>query len=131
MKICAQCYESKSDTLFSARYKICKTCYAKNKQIARAKLRASSEYNADCIKIKKSSDFDFSYAHDLAHEYIKPLIFVQRGFEACRRAGMPIDYFITRYLKGDKSTLRNELVEQAYRSILRETSHCSTSPDLD
>jgi hypothetical protein len=131
MKLCIQCHETKSDTQFSERYALCKQCYAGNKRAQRAKERAAQAYNADCIKIKQSSDFDFSYTHDLSHEYDQPLVFVQRGFEACRRAGVSPEYFIARYLKSDRSGARNPLVEQAYRSILRESPHCSVTPDLD
>jgi len=125
MKICTQCHQSKSETEFASKYAICKSCYAKN---TRAKYHASKNYTADNIKILTSKDFDFSLAHDLAHEYNKPIIFIQRGLEACRRANIDKKHFIDKYLKHNDVPI-SELFNATYRDILRECPDIGITPD--
>jgi len=131
MKLCTQCHESKSKSEFTETYAICKKCYAKNKSLKRAKDKASADYTSKNIKIMKLSDFDFSHAHDLCHAFQRPLVFVQRGLEACRSAGIDKSFFINRYLIGDKTTQKNPKVEAALRDLLREDKNCSVSIELD
>lgn len=77
------------------------------------------DYNADCIKITTGEQFDWVLEGNLAAEYQKPIEFIQRGFEACRLALQPKDYFINRYLKGDKSVPRVKEVDEIYWELVK------------
>jgi hypothetical protein len=84
------------------------------------KQSSANQYNADNIKVLQDQEvleeMPWVVANSLANEYNKPLDFVQRGLEACELAGVTPNYFIDRYLKGDKTIPVNESV--AYQSKL-------------
>mgnify|MGYP003376510152 CR=1 FL=1 len=46
-----------------------------------------------------ASRFTWARAVELAERYRKPAAWIERGLEACRRAGVDGDYFIARYLQ--------------------------------
>jgi hypothetical protein len=81
---------------------------------------AMPQYDASCIKILSNqevlAEMPWIRAQSLANEYNKPLDFIERGLEACELAGVTPNYFIDRYLKGDKTIPVNESV--AYQSKL-------------
>lgn len=62
-------------------------------------------------------------AETIAHKYNRDQAFIERGIEACQLAGVSVDYFIKRYLEGDKtipenkevSTISMELQKQSVR----------------
>jgi hypothetical protein len=120
MKTCTQCLNDKNDDQFTGRYKICKDCRALNIK------RERSNYTADNIKVLKQSEvqdrFDnwASTAHQLAHDYKKPIEFIERGLEACRRSHVSESYFVNRYLKEDKTIEQNLLVAEAYKDLMKE-----------
>lgn len=128
MKTCKKCHINKSDTEYAHQYAVCKPCYAVAARARRAKEKASAQYTADNIKILTSKDFDFSHAHDLAHEHHKPLIFIQRGLEACRRSNTPIKQFIDKYCL-NLDIPPNSMLQSAYRDILRELPDTSVTID--
>jgi len=84
----------------------------------------SREYNADSIKIldpkQAEQRFEWLQAENLAAQYSKPLEFVERGIEACRRSSTDISFFIQRYLEGDKSGEKNILLEEAFLELMKE-----------
>jgi hypothetical protein len=120
MKVCKQCGIEKSDTEYSERYSICKPCYALNTKAKRG------SYNADNIKILKPEEIQEQFgnwastAHQLAHDYKKPIEFIERGLEACRRSHVSEDYFVERYLNANKSIAQNRLVADAYVELMKE-----------
>jgi hypothetical protein len=82
-------------------------------------------YNASCIKILKPEEaqqkFGWLMAQELAQKYSKPLEFIERGIEACRRSSTAIEFFIARYLEKQETPLpRNELLEVAYLEVMAE-----------
>ena len=58
--------------------------------------------------------------HQLAHDYKKPIEFIERGLEACRRSHVSESYFVDRYLKEDKTIEQNMLVADAYKDLMKE-----------
>jgi hypothetical protein len=84
----------------------------------------SREYNADSIKIldpkQAEQRFEWLQAENLAAQYSKPLEFVQRGIEACRRSSTDLSFFIQRYLEGDKSGGKSILLEEAFLELMTE-----------
>lgn len=76
-------------------------------------------YNAKSITVRKDAKFDWEVVATLVSEY--PLIdadFIARGVKSCRTAGVEVEYFVKRYLNGDKTTPVNKLVDEAHRSLL-------------
>ena len=63
--------------------------------------------------------FGWVKAAELAERYRKPEQWVQRGLEACRRAGVDPDYFEHRYLQR-LNIPRDELVDAAMRELATE-----------
>jgi len=85
----------------------------------------ATEYNANSIRIltqeERSDKFEWVKTAELAKQYNRDEDWIKRGFEACRRAGLVnADYFINRYLAGDKTIPRQPLVESAFADILKE-----------
>jgi len=84
----------------------------------------TQEYNADSIKIldhkQAEQRFEWLQAENLSIKYSKPLEFVQRGIEACRRSSTDLSFFIQRYLEGDKSGEKNILLEEAFLELMKE-----------
>lgn len=80
-------------------------------------------YNADSIRILDAGDiverFDWAQAAELAAQYRRPQQWIERGLEACRRAGVERDYFIDRFLKR-LPIPRNDVVDAAFRELLTE-----------
>ena len=79
-----------------------------------ADLPDSEAYDASCIKITSGAQFDWAIEGSLAAKYGRDLGFIQRGLLACKLAGIGFDFFIQRYLEGDKSIPRNPLVEEIF-----------------
>ena len=81
-------------------------------------------YNAASIKIlqpEEASDrFEWLKIQELANRYSCTTEWIERGFEACWRAGVDKSYFIERYLNKDNAIPVNVLVGQAFREILHE-----------
>jgi hypothetical protein len=84
-----------------------------------------SDYTAASIRILPPQEvverYDWAKIGALAAQYSVPAEFVERGLEACRRAGAEPEYFVGRYLAGDKSIPKNAEVEDAHREILAES----------
>ena len=81
-------------------------------------------YDADSIKILTDEEinqkFGWVKADTLAAQYQKDKIWVANGLEACRRCGLEPDYFIERYLIGNKAIPKNEFMDDAFRDVLKE-----------
>ena len=82
-----------------------------------------SGYNAGSIRVLDGADiverFAWAEAAELAAQYRRPQRWIERGLEACRRAGVDRSYFIDRFLKR-LPVERNEIVDAAYRDLLAE-----------
>jgi len=57
---------------------------------------------------------DWEWAEELAHEFTRPAAWINRGFRACREAGVSPEYFIDRYLHR-KLIPMNTAVDQSFR----------------
>lgn len=72
------------------------------------------EYNAANIKLPSDEELlkqtPWLMAGTLANEYDRDQAFIERGIEACQLAGESVDYFINRYLKGDRTIPENKEV---------------------
>ena len=67
-----------------------------------------------------ASRFTWARAVELAERYRKPAAWIERGLEACRRAGVGDDYFVQRYLRREPVP-RHEGVDAAMRELLTES----------
>ncbi len=81
------------------------------------------DYTADSIRILDAGEaaqrFAWLDAEALATRYRRPVHWIARGLEACRRAGADRSYFVERYLDR-KPVARNAMVDEAFRELLRE-----------
>ena len=81
-------------------------------------------YTADSIKILKPEEaterFEWLKIQELAKQYCCTPQWIERGFEACWRAGESKDYFIERYLKKNREIAVNPHVSMAFRDLLQE-----------
>lgn len=85
------------------------------------------EYTANAIRVLKPEEtierFDWVRTGEWASGYPHvPAEFISRAIEACRRAGVDLEYIKHRYLDGDLSVPLNEAVDEQMRQILREAS---------
>lgn len=83
---------------------------------------SEDNYTAKNIRILTNaeiSEFEWVKCSDLAAKHKKPLTFIERGFECCRRLGIEPDYFINKYLKKKSITPMPEF-EKVYKEILQE-----------
>lgn len=80
-------------------------------------------YTASSIRILTPAEtadrFGWVKVAELAERYRKPEAWVQRGLEACRRAGVDPDYFERRYLQR-LDIPRDEQVDAAMREMATE-----------
>ncbi len=80
-------------------------------------------YNAASIRILDGAEivecFAWAEAAELAAQYRRPQRWIERGLEACQRAGVERSYFIDRFLKR-LPVERDEVVDAAYRELLTE-----------
>ena len=81
-------------------------------------------YTASAIRILEPTEISqrFSWARvaELAERYRKPAAWIERGLEACRRAGVGDEYFVQRYLRREPVP-RHEGVDAAMRELLTES----------
>lgn len=81
-------------------------------------------YTAADIRVLTDLEVDerFTWARvgALAQRYSRPVEWIARGLEACRRADVDPEYFIARYLERDAATPFNTVVDEAMRDILAE-----------
>jgi hypothetical protein len=126
MKKCTKCGIEKELNEFNKSiqtkdgyYNYCRVCALDNLH----KSRAKDGYTADNIKILSNQeaveDMPWLQIESLAKRYNKDVDFVKRGIEACLLADVSPNYFIDRYLKGNKDIPVDESV--AYQS--RELQH--------
>lgn len=83
---------------------------------------SEDNYTAKNIRIltdDEISEFEWVKCSDLTVKYKRPLTFIERGFECCRRLGIEPDYFIDKYLKKKPITTMTEF-EEVYKEILQE-----------
>lgn len=80
-------------------------------------------YDADSIRILAPAEvvarFEWATIGELAHRFGTPAKLIERGFAACARVGVSPDYFVGRYLVGDKTIPFREDVDAAYRELGR------------
>jgi hypothetical protein len=88
--------------------------------------RLGLDYNADSIRILQPEEaeerFEWLKIQQLANQYHCTTEWIERGLEACWRAGVPKSYFISRYLDKDSTVPVNPLVSEAFRELLHEKS---------
>lgn len=81
------------------------------------------EYTASSIRILSAPDaiekFAWLKAESLAARTGKPVDWIKRGLQACEQSGVGHDYFVRRYLDGDRSAPRNRNVEEAMADLLK------------
>jgi hypothetical protein len=84
---------------------------------------AAAPYTASSIQILPAPEaiekFAWLKAESLAARTGKPIDWIKRGLQACEQSGVGHDYFIRRYLDGDRSAPRNPDVEEAMADILK------------
>ena len=82
-----------------------------------------SEYTAASICVLPPPEaierFAWLKAEELSARTGKPIDWIRRGLQACEQSGVGHDYFIRRYLDGDRSAPRNPDVEEAMADILK------------
>lgn len=92
---------------------ICKDCDNRSKMDA--------TYDASCIKVLPIDEFDAmpitNAALLLATKYGRDEGFIRRSLQACDNAGVTRNYFVTRYLLGNKDIPKNEAVDYQARVI--------------
>lgn len=80
-------------------------------------------YTATNIRILEPVEiparFVWARVTELAERYRRPEAWIARGLEACRRAGVADDYFVTRYLRREPIA-RLPVVDEAMRDLLNE-----------
>ena len=81
-------------------------------------------YDSSNIKVLSAEEvlgFDYALITHLTSQYSKPLVCVKRGIEASRLMGMdPKDYYIPRYLEGNKDIPVNTDFTAVYQEIMKE-----------
>lgn len=126
MRICTFCETKKPDSEFPKDSRLksglaarCKSCSVKASTQSR-----NGTYDADSIKIltdeQVNEKFGWMKSDTLAKKYHKDETWVANGLEACRRCGLEPDYFIERHLEGNKTIPKNELIDEAFRDVLKE-----------
>jgi hypothetical protein len=82
-------------------------------------------YNADSIRIldpaEISERFTWARIGELAARYNRSPAWIERGLEACRRAGISDDYFVQRYLQREPIP-RHDGADAAMRDMLIEAT---------
>lgn len=77
-------------------------------------------YTAKDIRIlapeEAVSRFEWAHIGALAAKHHRPAEWIERGFRACQHVGVPVDYFVERYLEG-KPVARREDVDAAFREL--------------
>ena len=95
-----------------------------NMQIETEESEKMAVYDADSIKILSDEEinkkFGWVKADSLSIKYQRDRIWVANGLEACRRCGLGPEYFIERHLEGNKAIPKNELIDEAFRDVLKE-----------
>ena len=82
-----------------------------------------SDYTAKSIKVIDETEirekFPWYRVEILAEEYHRPVEWIQRGFETCFRCGLDVEYFISKYLKGE-DVEPNPLFQETYKEVCAE-----------
>ena len=83
----------------------------------------AAPYTASSIRILPAPEaiekFAWLKAEELAARTGRPVDWIKRGLQACEQSGVGHDYFVRRYLDGDRSAPRNPDVEEAMADILK------------
>ena len=83
------------------------------------------DYNADSIRILEPAEiterFTWARIGELAARYNRSAAWIERGLEACRRAGIDDAYFVQRYLKREPIP-RHDGADAAMRDMLIEAT---------
>lgn len=115
MNTCKQCGKK-----YEPKYKFSKSIFCSD-ACRKASSRSPQDYTAKDIRILSDEDiiekFDWAKIGSLSEQYKAPTEWIERGFMACDRAGVPVEYFIDRYLKKDKEVPFHEGVDEAYREL--------------
>ena len=84
-----------------------------------------STYTASSIRVLEAVEiterFTWARVAALADQYRRPAAWIERGLEACRRAGIDDDYFVTRYLRREPIA-RHDGADAAMRELLTEAT---------
>jgi hypothetical protein len=86
--------------------------------------RSVANYDEDSIQILSSSEvadrFAWASVAALAKQYpTVPAAFIARGLTACDAVKVSREYFVRRYLQGDRTVTRREDVEAAFQALTR------------
>lgn len=117
MKECSKCRVMKQDYEFGKDLRnkkgmksICKKCDNEYKCA-----KDSLKYDASCIKVLHIDEIDIMPISNavlmLAQKYGRDEDFIRRSLQSCDNAGVTRNYFVTRYLLGNKDIPLNELVD--------------------
>lgn len=83
-----------------------------------------SAYDASSIRILEPTEtaarFGWVRVEELATQYKRPAVWIERGLRACRLAGVDESYFVSRYLKREPIA-RLDAVDEALAELLKET----------
>jgi hypothetical protein len=86
-------------------------------------MTTTAPYTASAIRILTADEvadrFSWARVAELAERYRKPAAWIERGLEACRRAGVGDEYFVDRYLKREPIA-RDDRVDEQMRELLIE-----------
>ena len=85
-------------------------------------------YTASAIRILEPTEiterFTWAKIGELAARYNRSAAWIERGLEACRRAGIDDDYFVSRYLQREPIA-RHDGADAAMRDLLIEATRAS------
>lgn len=136
MKKCTKCGEIKELTEFyfdggkpdGLKY-ACKACMKSVANKNYVPVVKEDSYTAENIKILDDKDIlesmPWAMVSFLAIQFKKPYNFIARGIESCQLAGVGYNYFVDRYLKGDKSIPVDESV--AYQNKILQGKEYNNS----
>ena len=85
-------------------------------------------YTASAIRILEPDEittrFTWAKIGELAARYNRSPVWIERGLEACRRAGIDDSYFVSRYLRREPIP-RHDGADAAMRDLLVEATRAS------
>lgn len=85
-------------------------------------------YTADSIRILEPTEiserFTWAKIGELAARYNRSAAWIERGLEACRRAGIDDSYFVSRYLLREPIP-RHDGADAAMRDMMVEATRAS------
>jgi len=124
MKKCKQCGNEIDDTARAKMYcdNLCKQ-KAYDARQRELKREGFIMYDASNIIIQEYSKNRWATAVALAEKYTRSVEWIERSLEACELASAPYEYFVRRYLDGDKTIPLNEDVDLCSAELQKALRH--------